>query len=319
MAKNSNQLKRVCDTLRHEIVAVRNLEKILKDPIFNRSIRAIGKRKGKILTVGVGKSSFLAMKMAATLTSLGHPTFFLHPVEAMHGDTGVVSDGDIVIAFSFSGESLEVVNIIKYFKRTFDIKIVSITGDKTSSLAKLSAYPIVIKVKNEGSPLGIAPMASTTASLVVSDLIASGLTSELKFKKQHFAKYHPGGSLGLSLMFVKDYMSTKVPSVEENTPFKNALSEITKGGFGFTGVLDSKGVLKGVITDGDIRRFLLKEKDITRAIAVDLMSNKPKVVHKNDSLKDALGLLEQFKVTNLFVIDNKMKPIGVIHMHDIVG
>lgn len=315
---NSEPINRALNTLAAEKKAVNGLKKTLNKE-FIEAISFLKNRSGKVILTGIGKSGFIAQKIAATLTSLGQSSVYLHPVEAMHGDIGVISEGDVIIALSFSGESPEIIKLIKYLKKDFGTKIISITNSRKNSLGKLSDKVIQIKVDDEGCPVGVAPMASTTAMLIVGDMIAAALTSPNNFKKDNFARFHPGGGLAMSLKPVESIMRKReeIPMVKENSNFKLILSEMNKKKMGITGVLNIKNKLTGVITDGDIRRYFLSHENIKGITAIDLMTKTPKNITKNVSLKDAIELMEKYKITSLFVVE-KNKPLGIIHIHDIL-
>ncbi len=309
---------RIRSTLESEISGVTNLENSI--PHIIEAIDLIQKRSGKIVVTGIGKSGFIGMKISATLTSLGHPSVFIHPVEAVHGDLGIVTKGDVLIAISFSGETKEVVRLVQYLEKSLEVKVVSITGCSTSTLATISESSIDIQIDNEGCPINAAPMASTAATLVVGDLLASGLTSPEVFEQKHFAQFHPSGSLGLSFTKVADVIQKDItlPLVEVSHSFHEVLVEMTDKKFGVTGVIDSKGTLVGIITDGDIRRFLLKEKNVENKTAQDMMTPNPRVITQEASLKEALSQMEEYKVTTLFLVSDERKPIALVHMHDII-
>jgi len=317
--KNNELKKRILKTLAKEEKAIQLLKKTLNSNFYD-AVELISKRSGKIIVTGVGKSGFIGMKISATLTSLGHSSIFLHPVEAFHGDSGVVSDGDIILAISFSGNSQEVVSVAKYLKKAFSVKLVSIIGNNKSELGKISDEIIFFKIDGEGSPLGLAPMASTTASLVIGDLLASALTDPNQFEYGHFAKFHPGGSLGLILTKVEDVMicDNKIPIINELSPLEDALKEMTSKGFGVVGICSKSNKLKGIITDGDIRRYLLEFHSIRGKKTKDVMNKRPKVISQKSTLKDAISLMENFKITTLFAVNSKKQPVGIIHMHNIV-
>ena len=316
---NDNLKKRLKITLAAERTAVDNLLKTLTKRFFD-AISAIQKRKGKIVITGIGKSGYMGMKTAATLTSLGHHAVFLHPVEALHGDVGMVADGDVLLVISFSGKSPEIVTIAEYLKKHFKITLIAITGNPKSDLARLSDHVLDIYVETEGSPLGLAPMASTTATLVMGDLIAVALTSPANFTKHHFARFHPGGNLGLELTTVSAVMAKgkELPLVSASTLLTKAIAESSAKKFGVVGIVDAQKKLVGVVTDGDIRRFLLKHPNITRSLAKDAMTVAPKVVDENTSLAEALTLMETYKITNVFVVKDG-RPVGIVHMHDIAS
>ncbi len=318
---DAQQMKKRAEfTWKQEAAAVNALAKLLREKSFVRAVNMLASRQGKIITTGVGKSGFIAMKAAATLTSLGHPSFFLDSMAAMHGDAGMVRNGDVVIAFSFSGESVELGKLLKYLKRSFSVNVIGVTGNKSGTLAKISDIALFLHVKKEGCPLGLAPMASTTASLVVGDLLASALTVPETFKKEHFAKFHPGGSLGLSLKRVKDVMTGKehISLVISNATFGQALQNTTRSNLGVIGIVDRDGRLVGVITDGDIRRILLKNDQPKEVAVRKVMSSSPKTIGEDKTLKEALVLMEKHKITSLFAVNSDKKLTGIVHIHQIL-
>src|SRR3989344_1579 len=290
---------RMRKTLAQEIIALGNLKKNIRSTAFNSAIKLLKNRTGKIVVLGVGKSGIIGLKIVATFTSLGHTAVFLHPVEALHGDTGIVTDGDILIALSFSGESAEVVKIVRYLRINFSVSCISITGDEKSSLALLSDVPITIDVPDEGCPIGLAPMASAVATLAVGDLLASALTSPAEFDKRHFAKLHPGGSLGLDSRTVREMMKERnaMPLVKYDDPLNHVLTVMTEDGQGVAGVCSTKGTLVGIITDGDVRRFILKHHSIGTKKAKEAMTKNPKTIRANETAKDALLFMEQYRIT----------------------
>jgi arabinose-5-phosphate isomerase len=310
--------KQVKMTLKAAQKALFKLERELS-PSFFQAVNFIKQRKGKIIITGVGKSAFIGMKMASTFNSLGITSVFLNPIDALHGDLGVVGFDDTVIAISNSGETQEILKIVRHLVK-HQIPVISITGNSGSSLSKLSKFCINFKVKDEGSPYNLAPMASATASLVIGDLLATGLSLKNGFKKRNFADFHPAGSLGLQLSFVKDLMLTgsKIPKVKENTLINQTLKEITEKKFGVTSVTDKNGKLVGIMTDGDIRRFLMSGKFSYESSASQAMTKNPKTAEENETLQEALSKMERYKITSLFVVDKKQKCIGMIHMHHIV-
>ncbi|MBI2618375.1 KpsF/GutQ family sugar-phosphate isomerase [Candidatus Kaiserbacteria bacterium] len=316
--KNAN--KRAKYTLEKQIEGLNALKGSLGDD-FERAILLIKNRKGKIVVTGVGKSGFIGMKMAATLVSLGHTAHFMHPVEALHGDTGLVSDGDVIIAFSFSGKSPEINRIISYLKKTFTISVIAITGNCNSPLAEQSNTCILVPVTEEGCPLNLAPMASTTTSLVIADLIASALTSPDSFNKKNFAKFHPGGSLGLQLVQVSEVMlvGKDIPLVTEETPMTDVLNEMEdRERKGVAGVLDNNGRLVGIITDGDTRRFLIKNTTLTGKFAKDVMTRNPRTIPEGESIEKALNLMKEYKVTHLFVTNPSDELVGIVYLRTIL-
>lgn len=315
----NNMRKRALFTIDQEILALKTLSKHLPDT-FDRVVSLLMKRNGKIVITGIGKSGFIGMKIAATFVSLGHQAVFLHPVEALHGDAGIVSPEDIIIAISFSGESPEVVKIIRYIRKVFKNTIISISGNKSSQLGRMSDEVLILKVGHEGDPLGLAPMASATATLVIGDMLASAITSPETFKNHHFARFHPGGTLGLKLTKVKSIMKQGdgVPKISHNASMLEALQEVTHKKLGVTTVIGAKGNIVGILTDGDIRRFLLKCHSIDNVKVEEAMTKTPKIIDPGASLAEALAVMEEFKITTLFVVDSKDRPAGVIHLHDII-
>lgn len=287
---------------------------------FKKAQALLSKSSGRIICVGIGKSGFIGMKTAATLTSLGHDALFLHPVEALHGDTGVVREGDVVLAFSFSGDSRELVQICSYLQKTFSVRVITITGNTKSRLARLADVVLHTPVEKEGSPHELAPMASTTAALVAGDMLAAALTDPKAFSPEHFAKYHPGGSLGLALSPVSSLMATDtaVPLVASIASLSHALQEMSDKRLGVVGVVNKKGALVGIITDGDVRRFVLAHGTTRGKTAADAMTKRPKTVSDTASLKETLEIMERHKITTLFVVDEKKCPMGIIHLHTIV-
>ena len=321
--KNSEGAKKRMEyALTQELIALANLKKNIKNSSLTYAAELLKNRKGKIVVLGVGKSGAIGLKMVATFTSLGHVAVFLHPVEALHGDTGIVEDGDVLIALSFSGESAEVVKIVRYLKMNFSTQCIAVTGDAKSTLSLMADAPIVLSVPDEGCPIGLAPMASAVAMLAVGDLLASALTSPQEFNKKHFAKLHPGGSLGLDSRSVRELMKERssLPLVTYQAPLSHALKIMTEDGQGVVGVCSSRGNLVGIITDGDVRRFVLKHGTIESKKAKEAMTENPKIVRVDANAKDALLRMEQDRITTLFVVENgNHRPVGMIHMHDIVG
>lgn len=304
--------KKVLDTTRE---ALSGLSSAVSD--IKAAIKIINERNGDIVVTGIGKSGYIGQKIAATLTSLGQKAIFIHSVEAVHGDLGALSEGDTLIAISFSGETKEVVKLVKYAQKSFSVSVVALTKSKSSSLGKLADVVIEVKVKDEGSPNAMAPMVSTTVSLVLGDMLAAALV-EGSFKNHHYAKFHPGGSLGMKLEMTKNVMRSNIPIVSEVDKFSEVLKEISKKKFGATGVVNKTGKITGVITDGDIRRLLLKKLDAGNVQARDFMTRNPKHIKETDSLEDAIVKMEKYKITHLFVVSSLLKPVGVINIHDIV-
>lgn len=292
------------------------------DSNFEQAIRMILSAKGRVIVTGMGKSGLIGQKIASTMASTGTPAFFLHPAEALHGDLGMIIRGDVVIAISNSGETEEVLRILPIVKR-IGAELVSMTGKPTSTLAKAGDIHLNIAIREEACPLGLAPTASTTATLAMGDALAVALLVERGFKAEDFALFHPGGALGKKLLLsVGDMMhcGNAVPLVRLETPMREALFEITSKGLGCTGVTDADGTLAGVITDGDLRRALEKGTDFMEKSAGQMMTASPKRILVSDLAAKGLQKMEQFSITTLFVFDNPESsiPVGILHLHDLL-
>ncbi len=289
---------------------------------FERAVRLVLSTKGRVVVTGMGKSGLIGQKIASTMASTGTPAFFLHPAEGIHGDLGMIMKGDVVIAISNSGETEEVVRILPIIKR-IGASLVSMSGNPKSTLAKAGDVFLDISVKEEACPLGLAPTASTTATLAMGDALAVALLIERGFRPEDFALFHPGGSLGKKLLLtVGDLMhgGDSLPLVAADTPMSDALFVITSKGLGVTGVVDAGGDLLGVITDGDLRRALSRGVAILDLRASELMSRNPKRILRGDLAAKALQRMEQYSITSLFVFegDDEQKPVGVVHLHDLL-
>jgi arabinose-5-phosphate isomerase len=302
----------------------RNLRK-MRDNLneeFLKAVDVISKSKGKVIITGMGKSGIICRKIAATLASLGTPSIFLHPGDAVHGDLGMVTDNDIVIVVSNSGETEEILRIIPSIKK-IGAKIVSFTSSRESSLGIYSDIVIETGEIEEADVFGVIPSSSTTCALVLGDAIALSIMAVKDIRKQDFAFFHPAGNLGRRLMLkVKDVMHTgkKVPTVRDDTKMTTVVREITRKKLGFTLVLDKKGKLKGIITDGDVRRMLNHTYDITESVARDWMTESPMTVDEESLAVQALGIMEKFEITCLVIMDKKgQKPEGIVHLHDLLG
>ena len=292
------------------------------DSSFERAIDIILKSTGRVIVSGMGKSGLVGQKIASTMASTGTPAFFLHPAEGIHGDLGMIMTGDVVIAISNSGETEEILRILPSIKR-LGTPLVAMSGNPASNLARSSDVFLDVSVSEEACPLGLAPTASTTATLAMGDALAVALLVKRGFKAEDFAIFHPGGALGKKLILrVEDLMHSgeSVPLVQEDTLMKEALFVITDKGLGVTGVCDSKGALIGVITDGDLRRSLEKGFDILNRSASEIMKNGPLRIKRSELAAAALKIMEQRAITSLFVFedDQSSTPCGIIHLHDIL-
>ncbi len=275
---------------------------------------------GRIAVTGIGKSGHIARKIAATFASTGSPAFFIHPSEAKHGDAGMVTKHDIVLALSYSGESDEVLAIIPYLKR-LSIPLISITGNAQSNLAKASTVHLDGHVEKEACPLGLAPTSSTTAALVLGDALAMTLLNLRGFTKNDFALSHPGGTLGRRLLLrVEDLMhhGDALPVVSHHATLSETLIEMTQKKLGTTTVIDDNGQLTGVFTDGDIRRALELKTHIHETHIQSLMSKNPKTIQRDLLAVEALNIMQHHKITSLIVADTEKRPVGIIHIHDLL-
>jgi arabinose-5-phosphate isomerase len=308
--------KKVIET---EIEQLKRLKHCLNKD-FERAVELILNCEGKVVVTGIGKSGIIGKKIAATLASTGTPAFFLHPAEALHGDLGMVSKGDIVIAISNSGQSAEVLNMLPYFKR-LGVPVIAITNNPDSELAKHSDVVLNLCVEKEACPLKLAPTSSTTNTLVLGDALAVAVMKLRGFTKEDFALRHPAGSLGRKLKLVKDlahFDPREVPIVYENTPMREVVLEISSKGFGATAVVNNEGKLVGIITDGDLRRFVQRGGDFNRDLAKDVMTKNPKTAKPQELAMEALKRMEDNKITVLIVVDEENRPVGILHIHDIM-
>ncbi len=273
--------------------------------------------KGKLIVTGVGKSGLIGSKIAATLASTGTPSFFLHPTEALHGDLGMITKDDTVLAISYSGESEELVKILPHIKR-FDVSLIAMTGDKNSTLAKYADVVLNIHVDKEACPLNVAPTSSTTLTLAMGDALAVCLMKKRNFTKEDFASFHPGGSLGKRLFIkVKDLMKTSFPVADENDSLKEAIIKMTQGKLGHVLFLDNDKI-KAVLSDGDLRRAMMSEGFELEKKAINFATKNPKVIKEDVLASDALKFMEDNKIQLLPVVDKNKKVVGVIHIHDLV-
>ena len=284
---------------------------------FTQALNAMQNAKGRIIITGMGKSGHIGKKIAASLASTGTPSFFVHPAEASHGDLGMITNDDVVIAISNSGESKELVDILNYCKR-FGITLISITKNPDSSLGK--AGDIILQLPNNGEacPLGLAPTSSTTATLVLGDILTAGLIKRRGFTKADFNDRHPGGKLGSILQKVSDLMHTDsaMPILDENADMQRVLLEMTSKRLGCVGFINSLGELTGMLTDGDLRRCLSAQ--ILEEKAINIMTKNPKTISKDLLASEAMKIMHEKKITNIFVVEEN-KPVGVIHIHDLLN
>ena len=319
----SKILQIAAETLRIEAESILKLIPRLNEK-FEKAVASIIECKGKVILTGIGKSGQVARKIASTLSSTGTPAIYLHPAEGSHGDLGVISKNDLVIALSYGGETSELNSVLNFISRN-GIFLISLTGRSASTLAQASDICLDISVEKEACPLNLAPTSSSTATLAMGDALAMAVLDQRGFKSEDFAELHPSGSLGAKLMRVADVMQTgaALPFVKKETSMKELLTAMTHQSVrGAAGVLDGQGQLIGVITDGDIRRFLEKNQDPFSKTAADLMSNSPKTIDAGELAERALFLMEQFRTQMLIVLDKKspniLKPVGMIIYQDLL-
>ncbi len=304
-------------TIDSEIKAIEELKHSLDSSSLTQALDFMQNSKGRIIITGMGKSGHIGKKIAASLASTGTPSFFVHPAEASHGDLGMITEDDVVIAISNSGESRELIDILNYCKR-FGIKLVAITKNAESSLGKAGDVVLLLPNNGEACPLGLAPTSSTTATLVLGDILTIGMIERKGFSKEDFNDRHPGGKLGSILKRVSDLMHTgqDMPILDENSNMQAVLLEMTSKRLGCVGFINQTGDLTGILTDGDLRRCLSSK--ILEEKAVDLMTKNPKTIVPNAMSAEALKIMHDKKITNLFVVENN-KPVGVIHIHDLLN
>ena len=292
---------------------------------FVKAVEAIKNLKGKLIITGMGKSGQIARKLSSTFSSTGTSAVFLHPSESSHGDLGVIGSDDVILAISYGGETSELVHVLNFAARK-SLVLIAMTGNLKSSLAKAAQIVLDVQVSREACPLGLAPTASSTATLAMGDALAMSVLAEKGFQPEDFAEIHPGGSLGFKLLTrVKDIMHSgdALPVVKTDTPFKEVLSIMThKDVRGSAGVVNPQGELVGVITDGDIRRCLEKNKDPLSGCAQDIMSLNPRTIDANELAEKALFLMEQFRIQMLFVLDKAAEktkaPVGILIFQDLI-
>lgn len=323
--KDTNQkefeisIKKGKEVIRKEAQAIFDLEKRI-DENFAKAVDLIYNCKGRVIISGMGKSGIVGRKIAGTLTSTGTATMFLHPAEGMHGDLGLVHKDDVVICISKSGDTHELFQLVPLIKK-IGVPIISITGNFRSRLAERSDIILDAGVEEEACPNNLAPTSSTTVALVLGDALAVALLEKRNFGSEDFALLHPGGSLGKRLtMKIDDIMFSgdKIPIVPENMELEKVIFEITSKRFGSTCVVDKDNSLLGIITDGDIRRLLEKEKNIWQLKAKEVMSSNPKTVQLGIMAADALKIMTNFSIMQVIIVDEKNRPRGIIHLHDIL-
>lgn len=320
MANQQNIIKRAKDVLKIEAQSIlRLVDKI--DSNFSRAVDLICKSKGRVIITGIGKSGLIGRKIVATLTSTGTPALFLHPVEGLHGDLGIVTKEDVLIAISNSGETRELMPVINSI-RHIGASVIAFTGGLTSTLAQTSDIVIDVSVEKEACPFNLVPTSSSTAALAIGDALAIALLAEKRFNEKDFHKFHPGGSLGARLReTVADAMITgkKIPRVFAGSSALKAIEEINRKNVGFVLVTDRKNILLGILTDGDVRRLVSKGISFRGKTVEDIMTGNPRTIDENISLAQAMEMMQEREITSFAVVDEKKKLKGYVHLHDILG
>ena len=312
-----NQARRVLEL---ESAAIAELYDRL-DGAFLAGVELICQCQGRVVVTGIGKSGLIARKVAATFASLGIPAVFLHPADGAHGDVGMTARGDVLLAVSNSGETAEVLRLLPIINNRFGLKLIAITGNANSTLAKRSDVVLNVQVAQEAGPFGLVPTASIAASLAMGDALAIAAMTLRGFKQGDFALFHPGGHLGRRLgLTVGELMhrDEEVPRVMEEAPLKEVILEISERRLGMTCVVDHAGRLQGIITDGDLRRALEHTSDPLRLRAREFMTAHPKLVVEEMPATEALTLMEKYAITSLLIVNEASRPVGVLHVHDLL-
>ncbi len=289
------------------------------DDRLSRAVELLLACRGKVVVTGVGKAGLVGRKIAATFASTGTTAVFLHAAEASHGDAGTVARGDLLLALSYSGET-DVLGLLPIVRR-FGVPVIAVTGNADSSLARSADVVLEVGVADEGCPLGLAPMASTTTMMALGDALAAVLLEERGFTQSDFALLHPGGALGRRLVRVEDLMhrGDELPIVVETAALNDVLVEMTSKRLGMTVVVDAAGAVVGIVTDGDVRRALERTGDVRALLARDLMTRSPRTIAPSALGAQAWALMEQHRITSLLVLDERTRtPAGVVHLHDIL-
>jgi arabinose-5-phosphate isomerase len=289
-------------------------------PSFVRAVEAIAACRGRICVTGLGKSGLVGQKIAATLASTGTPAYFLHAAEASHGDLGMLVSGDIVLALSASGESPEIVRLLEFAKAR-SLLTIAMTGASASSVARSADVNLAVSISREACPLNLAPTASTTALLAMGDALAMTLSEKRGFKEEDFAALHPGGEIGRRFLKVRDLMRTgeRVPRVTRDTPMGETIHEMSRKMMGITAVVNGKGELAGVISDGDLRRLLERDGRLLSRTAGECLHASPKTIDADELVSTALALMEESRITSLFILDDQGRLSGALHMHDLLS
>ena len=314
---DSSYLQTARNVLAIEMESLKALSDSLDDS-FTMAVEAITKCRGRIVVTGMGKSGIICRKIAATLTSTGTQAVFMHPAEALHGDLGLIERNDVVIAVSNSGETAEVISLIPHLK-LLKSRIIGITANSESTLARESNIVLTYQIKREGCPLNLAPMASTTTMLALGDALAAALMKAKNIKEEDFYQYHPNGRLGMILVGVSDLMTRdKLPVVKRETSIRDVLKTMVGTNYGAVFIEGSKGHLRGIISDGDLKRLIDKDENFMLKRAMDVMKSDPKYIFEHSLAREALIIMENSRITVLPVLGRNKKITGLIHIHDII-
>jgi len=315
----NDYLKVAKRTIKMESEAVALLEQRIGNE-FTEACKLIINCSGRVIVTGMGKSGHIGRKIAATFASTGTPAFFVHPGEASHGDIGMITKKDVVLALSNSGTTAEMVTLLPQIKR-LGVPLICMTGDQISTLARAAEVHLDVRVNSEACPLGLAPTTSTTVTLVMGDALAIALLEARGFTAEDFAFSHPGGALGQKLLLkVRDIMHSgeNLPRVNINQPLKEALLEMSKKGFGMTTVVKDTGKLFGVFTDGDLRRAINEDKNVKSILLSEVTKSGCKSIHQDALAAEALKIIEDLKITTLVIENSDHEPVGILHLHDIL-
>lgn len=315
----SNAIDEGKRVVRIEAAAIAALEGRIGEP-FAKAVDLLSDSKGRVIVTGMGKSGIIARKIVATMNSTGTPAIFLHPGDAVHGDLGTVQKADVVVCISKSGDSPEIRQLMPVFRK-LGVSVVALVGNLRSDLAQKSDVVLDISVVEEACPHDLAPTASTTAALVMGDALAVALLQRRHFTREDFALFHPGGNLGKQLLLQVEHLmvsGAQMPIVKEDVTLSEAIVEMTSKRLGATCVVDARGRLTGIITDGDLRRLLHRTTTVGQVRASEVMTKAPKTIRRHVLAAAALDEMEAFKITQLIVADEDLKPVGMVHLHDLV-
>ena len=321
LTRNEEILKLALDVFDIEANSILELKNRIGES-FEQAIDILYNCKGRTIVTGMGKSGLIGKKIAATLSSTGTPSYFLHPAESTHGDSGIITRDDVVIAISNSGETAELLGLLPLIKR-FNVKLIGFTGKMNSTLAKMSDVVLDISVEKEACPLNKAPTASTTATLAMGDAIAVCLLKKRGFSEEDFLVFHPSGALGKGILYhVKDLMITgeamPVVNIDKNHSFLDIVNFVSEKRLGCAVLVNSQNEIKGILTDGDIRRAILKGKGVENLQIEDAMTKTPKTIKSDELAAKALSIMEKYSITSTIVSDDGITPVGLLHIHDIL-